>query len=50
MFKFFNKKGVLVYSSDSITDVETEAIKYKTDNNLNLVEILRGKGNFYKFV
>lgn len=50
MFKFFDNKGVLIFSSDSISEVEDKALKYKKDNNLNLVEIVKGKGKFYKFV
>jgi len=49
MFKFFDK-GVLIFSSNSITEVEIEAEKYKKNNNLNLIEIVKGKGIFYKWV
>lgn len=50
MFKFFDQKGVLVFSSKNISEVESEALKYKIKNSLKIIEIVQGRGKFYKFV
>lgn len=49
MFKFFDK-GVLIHSSNSLEEVEKKALEYKQKNRLKLIEIVTGKGKFYKWI
>ena len=39
MFKFYSKKGEIVFSSNNISSVEKEAEKYKKENNLQDIHI-----------
>ena len=50
MYKFFSKKGEVIYSSDNLSLVEKEAKSYKEKNNLSVVEICTGKGKFFKWI
>lgn len=49
MFKFFNKKGETVFSSDSFEEVEEKAIEYKEKHKLSSLAICKKNGQFYKW-
>lgn len=50
MFKIFNKKRELVFSSDSLEEVEQKALEYKKQNNLSSIDIRKSNGAFYKWM
>ncbi len=48
MFTFYNK-GIPVFSSENLSDVEKEAEKYKKENNLKLIEVFYN-GKSHKWI
>lgn len=50
MFKFFDKKGVLVFESEKLLEIEIKAMEYKKENELKVLKIVKDRGSFYKWV
>lgn len=50
MFKFFNKKGETMFSSDDLEEVEEKALEYKEKHKLKSLAICKKNGTFCKWV
>lgn len=49
MFKFFDRKGKLIFESESLEEVEEKAGIFKKENNLLTLQIYTGSGLFFKW-